>query len=96
MPNVVLEAMASGIPVIASDVPGNRSVVIPEETGLLFPLDAPEVLGKAIVRLMDEPEWAAKLGAAGRKRAESGYSWSATAQSYLELLSPPPSTFFAQ
>jgi glycosyltransferase involved in cell wall biosynthesis len=96
MPNVVLEAMASGLPVIASDVPGNRSVVIPGETGLLFRLDQPEMLGNAIDRLMDDPDWAAKLGAAGRKRAEFGYSWTATVQSYLELLSRPPSTCSVQ
>lgn len=86
MPNVVLEAMATGVPVVASDVPGNRSVVVPNVTGVLFPLDDPNTLGDLICRLMDQPAWADSLGAAGRKQAESVYSWDATAQRYLELL----------
>jgi glycogen(starch) synthase len=86
MPNVVLEAMATGIPVIASDVPGNRSVVVPNVTGILFPLENPDILGSTLCRLSDQPSWAVSLGAAGRQRAESTYSWDATAQSYLELL----------
>lgn len=86
MPNVVLEAMATGIPVIASDVAGNRSVVIPNETGVLFPLNTPDMLGASIARFIDEPRWAASLGTAGRRKAESIYSWDSAAQSYLELL----------
>ncbi len=50
MPNVALEAMATALPVVASDVPGNRSVVS-AETGVLFPLDRPAELGAALARL---------------------------------------------
>jgi glycosyltransferase involved in cell wall biosynthesis len=86
MPNVVLEAMASGLPVFASDVPGNRAVVMPDETGVLFPLDQPQVLGAALLRLATDQAWGRSLGQAGRRRAEADFSWTRAAQSYLELL----------
>ena len=94
MPNVVLEAMASGLPIFASDVPGNRAVMVPNETGVLFPLGQPAVLGAALARLATEPAWGRALGQAGRRRAETDFSWTRAAQSYLELLgrARPPSS----
>ena len=86
MPNVVLEAMASGLPVVASDVPGNRSVVSPGTTGVLFPLASPGELGVALTRLVTDRAWGRMLGRAGRECTENEFSWRNTAQSYLELL----------
>jgi glycogen(starch) synthase len=88
MSNVVLEAMASGLPVFASDVPGNRGVVADGRTGVLFSLDRPEQLAKALMRLAAEPAWGRALGRAGRERAEREFSWAKAAESYLELLAP--------
>lgn len=86
--NVVLEAMASGLPVIASDVPGNRAVVVPGHTGVLFPLDRPGQLGEALMRIEADRAWGRSLGRAGRRRVETEFSWLGAAQSYLELLRP--------
>jgi glycosyltransferase involved in cell wall biosynthesis len=86
MPNVVLEAMASGLPVFASDVPGNRSVIVPDKTGVLFPLGRPEELRAALVRLANDPAWGRMLGRAGRSRAVTDFSWTHAAQCYLDLL----------
>jgi glycogen synthase len=88
MPNAVLEAMASGLPIFASDVPGNRAAVVPGETGILFPLDRPDQLGMALARFAADPSWGRALGRGGRKRVEAEFSWLRTAQSYLELLPP--------
>jgi glycosyltransferase involved in cell wall biosynthesis len=88
MPNVVLEAMASGLPVLASDVPGNRAAVAPGRTGILFPLDQPDQLGTALTRLAADAAWGRAMGQAGRRRVEAEFSWLRTAQSYLELLLP--------
>jgi glycosyltransferase involved in cell wall biosynthesis len=85
-PNVVLEAMASGLPTVASDTPGNRSVVRPDVNGLLFPLGEPSVLGAALARLSGDRPLAARLGATGRALALAEYSWRRAAESYLELL----------
>ena len=85
-PNVVLEAMASGLPTVASDTPGNRSVVRPDVNGLLFPLAEPAALRAALARLAADRTLAARLGAAGRARVLSDFSWPRAAESYLELL----------
>jgi glycosyltransferase involved in cell wall biosynthesis len=85
-PNVVLEAMASGLPTVASDTPGNRSVVRPDVNGLLFPLGEPSVLGAALARLSGDRPLAARLGATGRALALAEYSWRRAAESYLGLL----------
>jgi glycosyltransferase involved in cell wall biosynthesis len=86
MPNVVLEAMASGLPIIASDVPGNRSVVQPGVNGLLFRLDQPAELAETLVWLINNPAQVHSFGLAGRQLAEDRYSWTRAARSYLELL----------
>lgn len=90
MPNVVLEAMASGLPVFASDVPGNRAVVVPGQTGVLFPLTEPAQLGSALAQWLADPAWGVTLGRAGRERALADFSWRRAAESYLELLRPCP------
>jgi glycosyltransferase involved in cell wall biosynthesis len=86
MPNVVLEAMASGLPVIASDVVGNNELVIPGETGFLFELGNPQKLEDSLLMLIDNPETAERLGKGGRVFA-SRYSWQSVAQGYCMLLS---------
>lgn len=88
MPNVVLEAMACGLPVVASAVAGNDAVVRDGETGFLVPLDDPESLRTALRRLQADPVRACTLGRAARVRAETEFSWSRVAQSYLELFEP--------
>lgn len=71
MPLVVLEAMAAGLPVVATDVPGLRGTV--GDDGLLVPPD-PTELAAAIDRLLAEPERMADLAARSRRRAP-GHSW---------------------
>ncbi len=85
-PNVVLEAMASGLPTIASDTPGNRSVVRDGENGLLFPLAEPAALQAALACMASDRTLARRLGENGRARAVAEFSWRHCAESYLELL----------
>jgi glycosyltransferase involved in cell wall biosynthesis len=86
MPNVVLEAMACGRPVLASRVPGNDTVVADGVTGLLFALDDAASFSDCMQTLLGRPDFASKLGIAARGFAVARYSWAHTAQSYLELL----------
>ena len=71
VPLAVLEAMAAGIPVVATDVGGVRDVITPEVTGLLVPPDDAAALATALARLLDTPELAARLGDAGREWARA-------------------------
>jgi phosphatidyl-myo-inositol alpha-mannosyltransferase len=71
---VLLEAMASGKPVVASDIPGYRTVVAPGENGLLVPPRNPKEIARAIVTLAGNPGLAASLGERARQTALR-YDW---------------------
>lgn len=71
--NALLEAMASGLPIVATQVGGNPSLVEHEATGLLVPPADPAALAEAIIRLIDEPAFAAELAARGRDRIRSEF-----------------------
>ena len=68
MPMVILEAMAAGKPVVATDVVGIRETVEDEETGLLVPVGDERKFAAALVRLAADRDFAARLGRAGRRR----------------------------
>ncbi|HEV8634516.1 MAG TPA: glycosyltransferase family 4 protein [Chloroflexota bacterium] len=72
---VLIEAMASGKPVVASALPGVRRVVDEGRNGFLVPPGDPDKLAVALSRLSDDPELRRSLGAAGRAKAESHYDW---------------------
>lgn len=67
--NVILEAMATGLPVVATRVGGTPGLVDDQRTGLLVPPDDPEALARAIVTLLEAPTRAGEMGALGRRRA---------------------------
>lgn len=66
----LLEAMARGLPVVATDVGGNPEVVSAGETGLLVPAANPGALAAAILRIWRDPESAQGMGVASRRRVE--------------------------
>lgn len=79
LPIVVLEAMAAGKPVVATDVSGMPLAVTDDESGLLVPeRDAP-ALAQAVVEILDDPERAARLGEAGRHRVLTELNWDSVA-----------------
>jgi len=65
----LVEAMAAGLPVVATDIAGYREVVSDGVEGLLVPPRDPEALAAGLVRVLTEPELAQRLGGAGRERA---------------------------
>jgi phosphatidylinositol alpha-mannosyltransferase len=67
---VLLEAMAAGAPVVASDIAGYRDVARPEHEALVVPAGDPDALRAALRCLLDEPTTRDRLVAAGRKRAD--------------------------
>ncbi len=68
LPKSLIEAAACAVPLIASDVPGCREVVMHEQTGLLVPMKDAAALAQAIERLHLEPDLALQLGQAARER----------------------------
>ncbi|VAX12936.1 hypothetical protein MNBD_GAMMA24-1052 [hydrothermal vent metagenome] len=85
-PNAVLEAMAAGLPVIASDIDGVNELVVEGQTGLLFRDGDSDALRECIERIMADPAQAAVYGQAGSLRiAEKGLQWRNTAQRYMQL-----------
>ena len=85
MPLSVLEAMASGLPVVATDVGRCGRIVVHGETGLVVPSQSPEQLAAALRKVLEDPEAARRMGDAGRARAEKAYSSTATAQAIADL-----------
>lgn len=71
---VLLEAMALGVPVVATDLPGHRCVVTPDHDGLLVPRRDEGALAAALARLLDDPAERRRLGANGIRSA-SHFDW---------------------
>jgi glycosyltransferase involved in cell wall biosynthesis len=86
MPNALLEAMASGLPVIATCIAGNEELVVEDETGYLVPPEDIESLQGALKKLLNDPALRQQMGIASRRRAEENYSWESTAQQYALYL----------
>ncbi len=74
MANTLLEAMAVGAPIVATDVSGTREAVTDGVEALVVPPEDPDALAGAIVRLLTDRSLAAAMGAAARRRAASSFS----------------------
>jgi phosphatidylinositol alpha-mannosyltransferase len=81
---VLLEGMAAGTPVVASDIDGYRNVATHELDALLVPPDEPDALGAAVAKVLSDGRLAANLVAGGQARAEA-FSMQHLAERYVEL-----------
>jgi glycosyltransferase involved in cell wall biosynthesis len=94
LPNVILEAMASGLPVVASGISGIPLAVAGEDTGLLVPERDPPALARALRRLLGDRALGRRMGERGRRRAEAELTWDAVGaryrEAYLAALAAPP------
>ncbi len=85
-PNVVLEAMAAGLPIIATDIEGVNEIVRADVTGLLCPPGDVSSLAACIARLYDDAALRARLGLAAHAFiVDNGMLWEVTARRYAEL-----------
>ena len=69
----LLEGMATGLPVIATDVAGSRQVVVPGESGLLVPPDDPGMLASAMTHLLDNDAERDRFGRSARERVTAEF-----------------------
>lgn len=83
--NTVLEAMASGVPVVATDVGGNAELVADGETGRLVPRGDADRLAAALAEYVAAPEAMRRHGLAARLRAEQNFSLAGMMRAYSEL-----------
>lgn len=83
--NTILEAMSSGLPVIATNVGGNVELVIDSQTGRLVPSNNPEAIAVAISEYYDHREMLAKHGQAARQLIEANFSINAMVSRYLDV-----------
>ena len=84
-PLKVLESMASGVPVVASDLPVVRQLMDDGGQGLLVAADRPGEIARAVRMLLDFPDRAAIMGAAGRTRVAERFSWDASVAALGDL-----------
>jgi glycosyltransferase involved in cell wall biosynthesis len=86
MPNVVLEAMACAVPVIVSNVAGNRDLVEEGKGGWVVADDSREGLVVAMARALRQQPYRESLGASARRFVAERFSWKATTLQYIDLL----------
>jgi glycosyltransferase involved in cell wall biosynthesis len=95
-PLSLLEAAASGRPIVTTDVPGCREVVHHEKNGLLVPVRDAGALATALERLLRDPDLRRRLGASGRQRAEREFSTRVVNDriiaTYFDMLEASPRT----
>ena len=87
MPGAVLEAMAAGLPIVASAVAGNHALVVDNANGFLFPVEDIEVLIKTSVLLAQDRKLRERLGEAGKHRVAAHYSAEREIDNYHQLYS---------
>ena len=83
--NAILEAMAAGAPVVATDIPGTRELVLPEVTGYLLPVGNRAGFARCTEKLLTDSALAARMSVAARRRAESEFSVGKMVARYAEL-----------
>ncbi|MDZ4688181.1 MAG: glycosyltransferase [Planctomycetaceae bacterium] len=83
--NSLMEAMAAGRPVVASDIPANRELVAPNQTGFLVNVGDSVAFMQFTRRLIDEPDLARRLGDAARERMQTEFSVARMTAAYAAL-----------
>ncbi len=85
LPNTIMEAMSCGVPVVASDIWGNRELVVHGETGFLVPTGDRASLARYAYKILQDPALAARLGAAGKQRIEAEFTIQAMVDKHVAL-----------
>ena len=92
LPTVILEAMAAGLPVVATDFVGNPEMVADGKTGFLVPTDDPAALAAALQKIAEDPPRALAMGAAGKKRVAETFAIDRAARELLGHFAAGPAS----
>jgi glycosyltransferase involved in cell wall biosynthesis len=85
LPKVLLEAAACGLPIVATDVPGCREIILDGINGILVPVKNSVALADAIKKLIEKPELRSRMGVKGRELVENEFSQDKIIKETLEL-----------
>ena len=85
MSNSLLEAMASGLPCLASAIGGNTDLLGRGEAGLLIPPDDPDAWVAGLIRVLTDPDFSRVMAMAARRRVEDDFSLRAVVDRYQDL-----------
>ena len=83
--NALLEAQSLGIPAVASDIPGNREIIVHQETGLLVPVGDEDAFAEGIVKLIEDVKLRKKMGQAARERITKEFSIASVVDRLCEI-----------
>ncbi len=83
--NAILEGMATGLPMVVTDVGGNAEAVVDQESGIVVPPHDPQSLGAAILALASNPELRNRMGNAAKSRVETLFSLEQCVRRYDEV-----------
>lgn len=83
---VLIEAMAAGVPVVATNVDGIRDVIDNQRTGILVPVGNVSALCEAIVKSCESSQWRNRIIAAARAEVERRFGWTTVLRAYREVL----------
>ncbi|RMG34485.1 MAG: glycosyltransferase [Planctomycetota bacterium] len=83
--NAVLEAMAAGVPVVASDIPANRELIQPDRTGWLFPLGDSAALARLTRELLEQPDRLQQVARRAAQYVRQEHSLDAMVAAYVRL-----------
>lgn len=85
IPRVIMESMAARVPVIASDIPGVREIVKHDKTGLMVPVDSPDILADHILDLLNDSAKAGRIADNAFEHVRINHSAERMAHEYTEL-----------
>jgi glycosyltransferase involved in cell wall biosynthesis len=85
LPTVLLEAMACGLPVVATDIGGNREVISNGVNGFLVPPKTPKVMAETILKLLGDDGLRKRTGKAARETIEKQYTWDKIADHFTSI-----------
>jgi len=85
MPYALLEAMAFGLPIVATPVGALREIILHEENGLIVPVESPEALAASIIRLLNDAPLRRRMRAQNRRKAETKYNITVVCEQFRTL-----------